>query len=124
MALSDYTIAGVRSLEVNGVKYRPADSATAMTEDEVDEALEGLAGFAGVSIAGKAVGFEVKVYLTTAQKFSDLRGLRGVKAALVARDRSFVLEEAFRVGELSADLTDNSCTIRMVGFAMTERLAS
>ena len=110
------TVAGVQSLEVGGVSYNTADTATYNRGGKQRENIEGGgSGSVGWTEKGRAAFIEVKVFLPEGVDDSVFTGVKREEIKLHCADRTVVMKFGTEMGSGDNDASDNSLTARFVG---------
>ena len=110
------TVAGVQSLDVGGVSYNTADTATYNLGGKQRENIEGGgSGSVGWTEKGRAAFIEVKVFLGKGQSDKDLTSVEKSEIKLNCADRTVVMKFGTEMGSGDNDASNNSLTVRFVG---------
>ncbi|WP_020594115.1 phage tail tube protein [Kiloniella laminariae] len=112
-------VAGVESIEIDGVSFDVGDSASYSDQAVEYESLLGQRGKVGDTTKGAAPFIEAVVYLGEGVPVSSVRK-RNVTVLLSCADRVVTLSNGTFIGQASPDPTKNSLTARFEGISLKE----
>tara|TARA_A100000171_G_scaffold6710_2_gene5222 strand:+ start:27534 stop:27893 length:360 start_codon:yes stop_codon:yes gene_type:complete len=110
------TVAGVQALDVGGVAYNTAETATYnLGGKQRENIVGGGKGSVGYTEKARAAFIEVKIFLNEGQSSKDVTDAKFQEIKLNCADRTVVMNSGTEVGSGDNDASENSLTVRFEG---------